>query len=465
MTRVNRAPGPGRAARGRFARAAVAAACALAAAAFATCGGGRQSPVVRQALPRVRTVAVREQAAEDQTASFGSISFQKKADVTALVDGTVRDLPVGEGDTVRRGDLLAQMENLQLELRRKQALSTASSARSELELAEARLWEGQLQVEARIAGVQRAELELESRRRELDELARALRNKEQLLSAGGTTEEATASVRLSYASARTAVQLLGKDLEIRQIGLRDEDIVSRGMAVPRDDAARRRVLVRIGTLTLAAERDVARARAGAAEAELGSVEQLIAELTVRAPLSGIVGARYVEVGEHAAADAKLFTLISTGEVYAVFPVPESEAHRVRPGDAAEVRVDALGEAVFQGRVALVSPVIDPQAGTVTVKAVLADPGTRMKPGMFARVKLLHGEGRRVTVVPSTAIVQREGGTARVFAVVNRRVFLKEAVLGSETEGGWIVEQGLAPGERLVDSPSLLLKEGEEVEAD
>jgi HlyD family secretion protein len=443
------------------------AACAAVAVflAAASCGGGRPSPAARQALPRVRTVAVSERTAEDQTTSFGSISFQKKADVTALVDGTVAELPLGEGDTVRRGDLLARLENIQLDLRRKQALSTAGSARSELDLAEARLWEGQLQVEARVATVQRAELELESRRRELEELARSLRNKEQLLSAGGTTEEATASVRLSYASGRTAVQLLEKDLEIRRIGLRDEDIVSRGLAVPRDEAARRRVLVRIGTLTLAAERDVARARAEAAEAELGSVEQLIAELAVRAPLSGIVGARYVEAGEHAAANTKLFTLISTGEVYAVFPVPEAEAHRVRVGDPVEVRVDALGDAVFRGRVALVSPVIDPQAGTVTVKAVIADAGTRMKPGMFARVRLRHGAGRPVTVIPSSAIAQRQGSAARVFAVVNRRVFLKEATLGAETEGGWIVEKGLAPGERVVDSPSLLLKEGEEVEAE
>ncbi len=427
------------------------------------CGGGRPAPAARTSLPRVRTVTVHTQAAEAETPCAGSISFQKKADVTALVDGTVAELAVAEGDPVRKGDLLARLENIQLELRREQARSTAGSARSELDLAQARLWEGQLQVEARIAAVERAELELESRRRELEELARSVRNKEQLLGVGGTTEEAAASVRLSYASARTSVQLLEKDLEIRRIGLRDEDIVSRGLAVPRDPQARRRLLVQVGTLTLAAERDVARARAEAAEAELGSVEQLVAELSVRAPIEGIVAARYVEAGEHAAADAKLFTLIGTGEVHAVFALPEALAHRAVPGTPVEVRVDALDGAVFRGRVVLVSPVIDPQAGSVTVRAVLADPGARMKPGMFARVRLLHGQGRTVTVVPASAIAERRGSAARVYAIVNRRVFAREALLGAETDGGWIVEQGLAAGERLVDSPSLLLKEGEEVE--
>jgi membrane fusion protein (multidrug efflux system) len=223
--------------------------------------------------------------------------------------------------------------------------------------------------------------------------------------------------------------------------------------------------VRIGTLSLAAECEVAKARAEAAEAELGSAEQLLAELEVRAPVAGLVGARYVEEGERAAADAKLFTLISTGDVYAVFPVPEAEAGLVREGAAVEVTVDSLAGAACRARVALVSPLVDPQAGTVTVKALLANPDMRLKPGMFVRVRVLGEGGRRVTVVPASAIARRDGDTARVFAVVNGRVFLKEAALGNETAGGWIVERGLRPGEIVVDSPSLLLREGEEVETE
>lgn len=430
-----------------------------------SCSRGGGSAELPRAPQRVSVVAVREQTLAEETASYGSISFQKKADVVARVDGTVAELPVEEGAVVAAGQLLARMTNIQLELRRMQADSSARSARSELELAQARLWEGQLQVEARIAGLERSQLELESRRRELEELAKSLKNKEQLLAVGGTTEEAMSSLRLSYAAARTNVQLLEKDLEIRNIGLRDADILSRGLAVPRDEASRRRVLVRIGTLSLAAERDVARARAESAAAELGSAEQLLAELEVRAPMSGIVGARYVEEGERAAADAKLFTLISTGDVYAVFPVPEARAGQVVEGAPVEVRIDALGGAAFSARVALVSPVIDPQAGTVTVKAVLANPSMRLKPGMFARVRLLHGSPRPVAVIPTSAIVQKKGSAARVFAVVNRRVFVKEATLGTETSGGWVVEAGLRAGERIVDSPSVLLKEGEEVEAE
>ena len=428
------------------------------------CARKEQAPVP-PAPQRVRTVLAAERMTAQELASYGSISFQKKADVTARVDGTVTEITAMEGASVEKGELLARLTNIQLELRKRQAESAASSARSELALAQARLWEGQLQVEARIAGIERSELELASKRRELEELAKTLKNKEQLLSVGGTTEEAMTSLRLSYAATETGVRLLEKDLEIRRIGLRDADIISRGLAVPRDEAARRRLLVQIGTQTIAAETEVARARADSAAVELGAAEQLLAELDIRAPLSGIVGARYVEAGEHAAADAKLFTLISTGEVYAVFPVPEAEAQRVALGAAVDVSVDALGGAPFRARVALISPLIDPQAGTVTVKAILANPSMRMKPGMFTRVKLVYGSPRRVVVIPASAIAQKKGNAARVFTVVNRRVFAKEATLGRELGGSWTVEDGLRAGEWLVDSPSLLLREGEEVETE
>ena len=428
------------------------------------CARREQAPAAI-APQRVRTVLAAERMTAQELASYGSISFQKKADVTARVDGTVTELSAVEGASVEKGDLLARLTNIQLELRKRQAESAASSARSELALAQARLWEGQLQVEARIAGIERSELELASKRRELEELAKTLKNKEQLLSVGGTTEEAMTSLRLSYAATETGVRLMEKDLEIRRIGLRDADIVSRGLTVPRDEAARRRMLVQIGTQTLAAETEVARARADSAAVELGAAEQLLAELDIRAPLSGIVGARYVEAGEHAAADAKLVTLISTEEVYAVFPVSETESQRVAPGAAVDVSVDALGGAPFRARVALISPLIDPQAGTVTVKAILANPSMRMKPGMFARVKLVYGSPRRVIVIPASAIAQKKGKTARVFTVVNRRVFAKEATLGQELGDSWTVEDGLRAGESLVDSPSLLLREGEEVETE
>lgn len=427
--------------------------------------GCRREPEAALQLSRHRVTLVRlkEQTVSQELASFGTLSFRKKTDLTAVVDGTVAELPAAEGASVEPNQLLARLKNIQLEMRRAQAEAAVSAARAAVELAEGKLWEGELAVEARIASLQKTELEIAHRRFELEELTRTLKNKEQLFQVGGATEETMAALRLNFEAAKTNLALLEKDLQIKRIGLRIEDILSRGLDVPRKEQELRRLFTRINTQTLKAELDAARSNLQSAETELRSSEQLMAELEIRSPIRGIVGAKYVESGEHAAANARLFTIINTSDVYAVFPLPEAEALRVSEGAAVEATVEAVSSRPFAGRVELVSPVIDPQSGAVTVKALLENPSRRLMPGMFVRVRLVYGAPRRSVLLPASCIAAKRGNKATVFTVVNNRAFLKEVSLGREMEGFYAVEAGLRGGETVIDAPSPILKEGEEVD--
>jgi RND family efflux transporter MFP subunit len=430
-----------------------------------SCSGPPRSGDPELPRQKVKKLAASVQMMAQELSSFGALSYRSKADITATVEGVIAQLAVEEGAVVAQNQLLARLRNIQVEMRRDQAQSALKSALSEQELALSRLWEGERQVEARILSLRRAEIELEQKQREQEELAKTLANKEVLHRVGGTTEEAMASLQLSYAAAETNIKLLEKDLAVKGIGLRDLDILSQGIPAPPDEAARTRALELINTRILTAELEVARARVESARTDLRSSEQLVAELEIRAPSAGIVGARYVEPGEHVQANARLFTLIDTKDVYAVFALPEGDAARVAPGAIVEVIVEAVSDTPFKGRVALISPVIDPQAGTVTVKSLLPNGNQRLKPGMFARVRIVVGSPQRVVTVPESAISQKNGDKAKVFAVVNGRAFVKEIVLGRERNGVFIVLEGLKGGEALIDAPSPLLREGEEVEVD
>jgi RND family efflux transporter MFP subunit len=429
------------------------------------CSGPSRSADPELPRQKVKRVTASVQMMAQEISSFGALSYRSKADITATVEGALAHLAVEEGALVAQNQLLARLRNIQVEMRRDQARSALKSAVSEQELAQSRLWEGERQVEARILSLRRAEIELEQKQREQQELARTIAKKEELHRVGGTTDEAMASLELSYAAAETAIKLLENDLAVKRIGLRDLDILSQGISLPRDEAARTRALELINTRILTAELEVARARVESARTDLGSAEQLVAELEVRAPSAGIVGARYVEPGEHVQANAKLFTLINTDELYAVCALPEGDAARVPLGAAVEVTVEAISATPFKGRVALISPVIDPQAGTVTVKSLLSNGNRRLKPGMFARVRIVVGSPQRVVTIPESAISQKNGDAGRVFAVVNGRAFVKEIALGNERNGLFVVLEGLKGGEALIDAPSPILREGEEVEVD
>jgi RND family efflux transporter MFP subunit len=412
---------------------------------------------------KAKTIVAKTEKYKEEISSFGSIAFKTKTDISATVEGGIVELPVAEGSAVKAGALLAKLENVQLEMRKRQAESAVASARSALELAEAKLWEGRLQVEARIASIAKAQLQIRQKEYEVAELESSYSKKKSLLDIGGSTEEEVNSLLISLNAQRSALAAQKIDADIQHIGLRDEDLAARGMLEPKSDKERKEAIARLGTQTLKAEADAAKSQLEGALMDLASAIALTGELTLRAPDFGIVGALYAEKGEHVQQNAKVMTLMETDVVYAVFPVQESEALYIKEGMAVEASVDALKGENIAAKISMISPVIDAQTGAVTVKALIRNPAMRLRPGMFARLRIDLGAPRDVIKIPASSIAQKKGTIAKVFAVVNGKAFVKQVELGKELDGAFIVEKGLRPSEILIDAPSPLLKEGEDVE--
>jgi membrane fusion protein (multidrug efflux system) len=254
-----------------------------------------------------------------------------------------------------------------------------------------------------------------------------------------------------------------KDVEISRIGLRDEDLVARGVKVPTSEKERIEALVVINTLTLRAEVEAAKSQLDSAETQLSSIREMLDKLWLRAPSDGVVGALYVERGEHLTQNAKVMTLMDTKEVYAVFPVQESDSNRIREGMHVDITVDAFRDRFFSSAISQIAPIIDSQTGSVTVKAIMPNKANQLRPGLFIRARINLGTSRDIVKLPDSAIIQKRGSLAKVFTVVNGKAFMKEVHLGEELEGAHIVEKGIRPGEIIIDSPSPLLREGEDVE--
>ncbi|HVP17993.1 MAG TPA: efflux RND transporter periplasmic adaptor subunit [Spirochaetia bacterium] len=424
----------------------------------------REKPVERteERVP-VTTYVVKEQSVPREISCFGTITFLRKIDLSATVDGTVARLFVKEGQTVREGQQLLTLRNVQLELRRQQALSGIDSARSSLDLARARLWEGELAVEARLVTVQRTELEREQKRLEVDDAAQTLANKEELSKVGGVTAEALAAVRLRLQAARNECAMIEKDLASRRIGLREEDLQRDGLVPAADLAARTRQLVQLNTKTLVAEVETARARYESARRELEASEELLKALALGAPAPGIVGAKYVEQGEYVSQNGKLLTLMDTKNVYAALSVQESEMPLLREGMPATLLVEAVSPVPLAGRVDSISPTADPQTGAFLVKAALANAAGKLRPGMFVRATIAYEKPKLSLVVSEKCIFQKKGFSAQVFSVVNGKAFIKQVTLGSDIGGSYALEKGLAKGEVLIESPPPTLREGMNVE--
>ncbi|HEY9594964.1 MAG TPA: efflux RND transporter periplasmic adaptor subunit [Spirochaetia bacterium] len=424
---------------------------------------GPESPAAQ-----VKLIVAKKEPLTPELSSFGSISYRSKADIATTVDGTVKKLAVDEGDHVRAGQVIAELDNVQLTIRKTQAESQLASAKAAVELARAQLWEGQKQVEARLLTLRKTQLDIDQKKREVDELQATLDNREKLFTVGGISEEQLQSLRLQYRSAETTYQSLLADYAINSIGLRDEDIRSMGLAVPAREPERTAVLVKINTQTLQAQLDAALASLQTATSDLEAARAVAAELVIHSPVNGIIGARQAGVGERLRTGDKVFTIIDDAQVYAVFLVAESKAMGLSEGMPVQVEVPAQQNRVYRSTISIISPLLDPQSGNLTIRALLSNRDGALKPGLFIRVKVRTAQTRQAILLPGSALVGRNGSQASVFVVKGGRSFKQAIVIRTETadEAGGRVEiaSGVAPGDRIVDEPSPVLQDGGEVRA-
>ena len=195
--------------------------------------------------------------------------------------------------------------------------------------------------------------------------------------------------------------------------------------------------------------DTARSRLSAARAQLGSAERALRDSSVRARFPGLIARRFVSRGEFVSEGQPLFELVALDPIEVQFHLPEADSSRVRNGIAIEVTVSPYPDEIFEGRVHVVSPTIDPRTRTLRVKALIENADGRLRPGLFARANLGIARRKGVITVPEEAVLQRATGPA-VFRVLEGDRVERVAVETGMIRDGWVeIREGLRAGDRLV----------------
>ena len=427
------------------------------AAALLSCANNRKQEENESPLP-VRMVPVTVRETSEEVNGFGSLSYLKKIELGSSLDGILKTLSFREGDRIRKGDVVGVLQNPQINLAARRAEDAYSQALSALDLSRARLRDGEFHIEARLLENEKSREELDQAKRSFEEEKRKNNNREALYAAGGLSDEAIREERFRLASAEIQISLMEKELEIRQVGLREEDLAAAGIPVPAGKEELRRALVRMATSALRAEAAAAMANLEAASREMESSRIMEAELIIKSPGSGIVGARYVEEGERIKRDDRILTIMDTAALYAIFPVPESEAARLKNGMTA--LVISGGDETYEGKLDLISPQADNQSFTFLVR-ILFVPGEEspLRPGMFARVSIPLENPREIMVIPEAALASKRENTGKVFTVRGNVLSERNVVLGSLSGEEREIISGLVPGEVVALGPRAALKEG------
>jgi len=412
----------------------------------------------------VRGAPVNVRELPDETTGFGSLSFLAKVDITSPQEAVIKHLYFREGDYVRDGQIIVQLENPQINLAVERAENNYSQVLAARNLAESRLLEGVFQAEAHLLVLEKADAELVLAKRRWEEDRRKHQNQETLFEAGGIQTEAILVSRFSLDTEWEQIKLMERELEIRRIGCRDQDLLKASIPIPQDYTERQNILVTFMTSSLRAELEASNARLEAAQKELTSANIALAELTIHSPASGVIGARYLEIGERVRLQDKIVSLIDTASLYAIFPVREKDALRIEKGMAASVLIDGIGE-TRNGIVDLVFPQADSQSLSFLVRVLLRNTGltdVRLKPGMFSRITVNLGPPRSAIFIHESAIFNQKNNEGSVFVINGTTLTERKITLGILHGEECEVTDGLNIGEWVVLRPDSDLREGTNV---
>ncbi|MFL5507391.1 MAG: efflux RND transporter periplasmic adaptor subunit [Gemmatimonadales bacterium] len=185
--------------------------------------------------------------------------------------------------------------------------------------------------------------------------------------------------------------------------------------------------------------------------------------TVRAPFAGIMGQRFVSVGDYVTTASRLASLQTVDPTRAVFQVPERYATSLQKDQRITFQVAALQGRQFVGRVDFVDPVVQLPARTITVKALVSNPKGELRPGMFVEVRLETAVRPNAVVIPEDAILALQQESF-AWVVVEGKATRRVVSLGVRTPGFVEITDGVREGEQVVVGGVEKMSEGAPVAA-
>lgn len=198
-------------------------------------------------------------------------------------------------------------------------------------------------------------------------------------------------------------------------------------------------------------------QANAAQANADLAGKLAGDTVIRAPIDGIIGERYVNVGEYVQPPTRVASVFAVNPARISISVPEPAVGRVKEGQTLDIEVSSYPGRVFPATVRFVSPVLRAQTRDLIVEAAAKNDDSALKPGMFATVKLIVGEDEQPTV-PVEAI-KHDGTVRRLFVANGTSVVELVVKTGLVKDGRIAVFEPLAEDQKVVIKPPPGLSDG------
>jgi multidrug efflux pump subunit AcrA (membrane-fusion protein) len=351
----------------------------------------------------------------------GTITACRESQIGPKLSGRCERIYVEEGDHVTKGQMLATLDQSSLIIAKKQAQAALDTAKATL---------NKVLAGTRRELIEQAEADFSSAKANLEWVQKEFARNESLYRRNVVSEKSLDSIKMQLQVAEAQYKKAGEYLEMAKRGSTQEDI------------------------------EVARAQVAQAEAALTMAEQNLEDSMITAPFPGVVLQRFKNEGEFITSTPAT-PILHVADIYKVnieVGIPEGKIQDLCLGQSAEIRVDGYPEVVFQGQVSLIRPLIDAATRTFLVKLDVPNPDFRLKPGMYARVKITLMEKRDIPIISRDSVLEQESVTYVMLAQDSKA---KEKTIKTGLVQGNRVEvlEGVNPGDLVIVSGHKGLKSG------
>ena len=263
-------------------------------------------------------------------------------------------------------------------------------------------------------------------------------------------EAAIAVARASYRQRRAEHDNAGAELE------RAESLSQDGLISSQDYEAQKTSLAVVN-----AQVELAEAQQKQAEAELSELKIRRAQTKIYSPMTGLAARRYVDVGALVSPTTPIIRIVNLSTMVTQGNVPERNIGRLRVGNPATVRVDAMPEQPFRGRVARIAPVLDAATRSALIEIDIPNPKGDLKAEMFARIELDLGDSRQAILIPRDSLVYR-GQQPGVYVVEGSRPVFRPIETGMTRQETVEVLSNLDPGTSIVGRGATMIRDGDRI---
>ncbi|BAY15319.1 RND family efflux transporter MFP subunit [Nostoc sp. HK-01] len=388
----------------------------------------------QEARQKTLTQSVERQNLAIAVSANGTVKPERSINVSPKNSGVLKTLLVKEGDFVKKGQILAYMDDSNLRGNLTQAQGQLAQAEANLQKAQAGnrpqdIAQAQAQLAQAEANLQKveagnrpqdiaqAQARLRSAQATLVQAEDDLRRNQQLYNSGAISLQTVIQKRSARDSAQAQVNEAQQALALQQAGSRSEDIQQARATVKQQQEAV--ALLKAGTRQ--EDIEVARAQVTSARGSLQNIQAQINDTIIRAPFDGLVTQKFSDPGAFvtpttsgsavsSATSSSILALASTNQVVA--NLSESNIAKIRIGQPVTIKADAYPGKVFEGKVSQIAAqaTVEQNVTSFQVKASLSDPQNLLRSGMNVDMEFQVGEVENALVVPTAAVVRRERAT-------------------------------------------------------